>query len=329
MKDLIIEKLKESGLKGRGGGGFPVGLKWELAKKAKGNVKYVICNASEGEPNVFKDGYILRNYLNDVIEGISIAMKTISAETGYIYINSDYYKEMKEILEAAIGQKKIIIFEKKAKYIGGEETAICETIEGNRTEPRKKPPFLTDSGLFNCPTLMNNVETFYYVSKIAEGKHDKKRFYSVNGDVENPGVYELPEEMTIFEVLKKTGNYPSFDFFAQIGGGASGEIMIMEELNRPVTGAGSITIYNKKKTNVFALMERWAEFFHHGNCDKCAPCREGAYRLYEMVKTKKLDYDVLDELFLSLRESSFCALGRGIPVPFISLIEKVIKNEKY
>ncbi|MFZ2390754.1 MAG: NADH-ubiquinone oxidoreductase-F iron-sulfur binding region domain-containing protein [Minisyncoccales bacterium] len=329
MKDLIIEKLKESGLKGRGGGGFPVGLKWELAKKAKGNIKYVICNASEGEPNVFKDGYILRNYLNEVIDGIDIAMKTISAETGYIYINSNYYKEMKESIETAIGQRKIIIFEKTAKYIGGEETAICETIEGKRTEPRKKPPFLTDNGLFGCPTLMNNVETFYYVSKIAHNKHEKKRFYSVNGDVENPGVYELPEEMTIFEVLKKTGNYPSFDFFAQIGGGASGEIMIMEELNKPVTGAGSITIYNKKKTNVFALMERWAEFFHLGNCDKCVPCREGAYRLYEMVKTKKLDYDVLDELFLSLRESSFCALGRGIPVPFISLIEKVIKNEKY
>lgn len=325
-KDLLIEKLKEAGLKGRGGGGFPVGLKWELAKKAKGKTKYVICNASEGEPNVFKDGYILRNYLREVIDGIDLAMKTIGAETGYIYINSKYYDEMEEKIRAEIGKRKIIIFEKKAKYIGGEETAICESIEGKRTEPRSKPPFLTDCGLFNCPTLMNNVETFYYVSKIAKGEHEKKRFYSINGDVENEGVYELPEEMTIFEVLRKTGNYPSFDFFAQIGGGASGEIMIMEELNRPVTGAGSITIYNKKKTDVFVLMERWAEFFHLGNCDKCVPCREGAFRIYEMVKKRKLDYDILDSLFLSLRESSFCALGRGIPVPFISLIEKVIKK---
>jgi len=325
-KDLIIEKLKESGLKGRGGGGFPVGLKWELAKKAKGKTKYVICNASEGEPNVFKDGYILRNYLRDVIDGIDLAMKTIGAETGYLYINSKYHKEMEEKIRAEIGKRKIIIFEKKAKYIGGEETAMCESIEGKRAEPRSKPPFLTDCGLFNCPTLMNNVETFYYVSKIAKGEHEKKRFYSINGDVENEGVYELPEEMTIFEVLRKTGNYPSFDFFAQIGGGASGEIMIMEELNRPVAGAGSITIYNKKKTDVFVLMERWAEFFHLGNCDKCVPCREGAFRIYEMVKKRKLDYDILDSLFLSLRESSFCALGRGIPVPFISLIEKVIKK---
>jgi len=176
------------------------------------------------------------------------------------------------------------------------------------------------------PNPDEQCRTFYYVSKIAKGEHEKKRFYSINGDVENEGVYEFPEEMTIFEVLKKTGNYPSFDFFAQIGGGASGEIMIVEELNKPVTGAGSITIYNKKKTDVFSLMEKWAEFFHLGNCDKCVPCREGAYRIYEMVKKRKLDYDVLDELFLSLRESSFCALGRGIPVPFISLIEKVIKK---
>lgn len=326
-KDLLIEKLNESGLKGRGGGAFPVGLKWELTKKAKGKSKYVICNASEGEPNVFKDGYILRNYLNEVINGIDLAMKTISADAGYIYINSEYYKELREDIELAIGKKKIIIFEKKARYIGGEETAICESIEGRRAEPRSKPPFLTDSGLFGCPTLMNNVETFYYVSQIAKGKYKKSRFYSINGDVENEGVYELPEEMTIFEVLRKTNNYPSFDFFAQVGGGASGEIMIMEELNRPVTGAGSITIFNKNKTDVFALMEGWAEFFHIGNCDKCVPCREGAYRIYEMVKKRKLDYDVLDDLFLSLKESSFCALGRGIPIPFMSLIEKVIKNE--
>jgi NADH:ubiquinone oxidoreductase subunit F (NADH-binding) len=99
-----------------------------------------------------------------------------------------------------------------------------------------------------------------------------------------------------------------------------------EELNKPVTGAGSITVFDKDKTDVFDLMQKWAEFFHIGNCDKCVPCREGAYRICEMVKTRKLDYEVLDSLFLSLRESSFCALGRGIPVPFQSLIEKVIRR---
>jgi len=328
MKD-IIEKLKEAGLKGRGGAGFPTATKWELVKKAKGDKKYVVCNASEGEPNVFKDGYIIENYPEDLVNGIDIAMKAVGADTGYIYINKDYYKKFKDRLLEVIGKRNIILFEKKARYIGGEETSAVESIEGKRAEPRKRPPFLTDYGLFGCPTLMNNVETFYYVSKINKGEYEKTRFYSVNGDVLNSGVFELPEDMTIFQVLRKTENYPDFDFFVQVGGGASGEIMLPEELNRPVAGAGSITIFNRKKTDVFDLMKKWAEFFHIGNCDKCVPCREGAFRIYEMVKSRKIDYEVLDSLFLSLRESSFCALGRGIPIPFQSLIEKVIKNEKY
>ncbi|MFA5310669.1 MAG: NADH-ubiquinone oxidoreductase-F iron-sulfur binding region domain-containing protein [Candidatus Paceibacterota bacterium] len=325
MKD-IIEKLKEAGLKGRGGAGFPTATKWELVKKAKGDRKYVVCNASEGEPNVFKDGYIIEKYPEDLVNGIDIAMKAVRADTGYIYINKDYYKKFKDRLLEVIGKRNIILFEKKARYIGGEETSAVESIEGKRAEPRKRPPFLTDYGLFGCPTLMNNVETFYYVSKIDKGEYQKTRFYSVNGDVVNSGVFELPEDMTIFQVLRKTENYPAVDFFVQVGGGASGEIMLPEELNKPVTGAGSITIFDKNKTDVFDLMQKWAEFFHIGNCDKCVPCREGAYRICEMVKTRKLDYEVLDSLFLSLRESSFCALGRGIPVPFQSLIEKVIKR---
>jgi len=329
MKEDIIEKLKEAGLKGRGGAGFPTATKWELVKKAKGGKKYVICNASEGEPNVFKDGHIIEKYPKELIDGIDIAMKAIGADAAYIYLNKDYYKEFKSRLEEIIGEKNITLFKKKARYIGGEETSAVESIEGKRAEPRKRPPFLTDYGLFGCPTLMNNVETFYYVSKIAKGEYKKNRFYSVNGDVNNSGVFELPEDMTIFQVLKKTENYPSFDFFVQVGGGASGEIMLPEELNRAATGAGSITVFNRKKTDVFALMQKWADFFHVGNCDKCVPCREGAFRISEMVKSKKLDYEVLESLFLSLRESSFCALGRGIPVPFQSLIEKVIKNEKY
>jgi len=325
MKD-IIEKLKEAGLKGRGGAGFPTATKWELVKKAKGERKYVVCNASEGEPNVFKDGYIIERYPEDLVNGIDIAMQAVGADTGYIYINKDYYKKFKDRLLEVIGKRNIILFEKKARYIGGEETSAVESIEGKRAEPRKRPPFLTDYGLFGCPTLMNNVETFYYVSKIDKGEYQKTRFYSVNGDVINSGVFELPEDMTIFQVLRKTENYPAVDFFVQVGGGASGEIMLPEELNKPVTGAGSITVFDKDKTDVFDLMQKWAEFFHIGNCDKCVPCREGAYRIYEMVKTRKLDYEVLDSLFLSLRESSFCALGRGIPVPFQSLIEKVIKR---
>lgn len=321
----IVRKIKEADLKGRGGGGFPTGIKWELVKKAKGKKKYIICNASEGEPNVFKDGYILENYPKEVINGINIAADFISAEYSYIYLNKDYYKKIKNRLEDIIGNKRIIIFEKRAGYIGGEETAVCESIEGRRAEPKKKPPFLTDCGLFNCPTLMNNVETFYYISKISKGTYQKTRFYSVNGDVLNPGVYELPENLTMVQILRETNNYPDFDFFVQAGGGVSGEIMLSEELNKPVYGAGSITVFNKKETDIYSLMEKWAEFYHKGNCDKCAPCREGAYRIYEMIKARNIDMEKLEDIFLSLKKTSFCSLGRGMPLPFESLIKKIKK----
>jgi NADH:ubiquinone oxidoreductase subunit F (NADH-binding) len=322
----IIAKLKEADLKGRGGAGFSTWMKWDLAQKAEGETKYVICNASEGEPNVFKDGHILNNYIDDVIEGIDVAMRTIGAKKAYIYINKVYYNKLKQKIEKAIGNKSIVLFKKTVGYIGGEETAACELIEGNRAEPRKRPPFLTEHGLFGCPTLMNNVETFYYVTKIIKGQYKKTRFYSINGDVKKKGVYEFPEDWTVEKVLKETGNYPIFDFFVQVGGGASGEIFLPSELDKPATGAGSITVFNKKKTDPWALMKKWAEFFHTGNCDKCTPCREGAFRIYEMMRHKKIDDQLLDDIFFSLRETSFCALGRGMPVPFKSLIEKVLKK---
>ncbi len=321
----IITKLKEAELKARGAG-FPTGSKWEMVKRAKGDKKYVICNSSEGEPNVFKDGYILENYPKEVINGMDIAIKELGATAAYLYLNKNYYDKYKDNLKKIIGDKPIILFKKMVGYIGGEETAACELIEGKRCQPRKKPPFLTDYGLFGCPTLMNNVETFYYVSKVSKGEDSKKRFYSVNGEVENEGVYELPDSLTIEQVLKETGNYPKFDFFVQVGGGASGEIILPNELDKPASGAGSITIYNRDKTDVYELMEKWAEFFHNQNCDKCLPCREGAYRIYEMVKSRKIDYELLYSLFDSLGNTSFCALGRGMPVPFSSLIEKVIKK---
>lgn len=324
MED-IIAKLKEAGLKGRGGAGFPTAAKWEALKNAQGDKKYAICNASEGELNVFKDGYLLENYPEDVINGIDIAIRELGCSSAYLYLNKDYYEKYKDNLSKIIGDKPIILFKKIAGYIGGEETAACELIEGRRAQPRRKPPFLTDSGLFGCPTLMNNVETFYYVSKISKGEYEKKRFYSVNGDVKHVGVYELPEDWTMEQVLKETDNYPDFDFFAQAGGGASGEILLPPELNKPVSGAGSITIYNKGTTDVYALMEKWAEFFHYGNCDKCLPCREGAYRIHEMIKSRDIDYELLKSIFNSLN-ASFCALGKGIPLPFTGLIEKVIQN---
>ncbi|MDD3170693.1 MAG: NADH-ubiquinone oxidoreductase-F iron-sulfur binding region domain-containing protein [Candidatus Pacebacteria bacterium] len=324
-KQNIVLKLKKAGLSGRGGAGFPTWLKWKLVKKAKAEKKFVIVNASEGEPGVFKDGFLLERFPEEVINGMVLAMEEVGATTGYVYLNPLYFKKYGKNLKKIIGKRPIILFEKKKGYIGGEETALCEAIEGKRVEPRTKPPYLAEKGLFGFPTLVNNVETFYYASRISKGEYKKNRFYSVNGDVKKPGVFEFPESLTIEEVLKKTNNYPDFDFYVQSGGGAAGEILLRAELNKPVSGAGSITVYNKAKTDPYALMKKWVEFFMKGNCDKCLPCREGLYRLKEMIRKKDLSKETLNEIFFSLGEASFCALGRGVPVPFRSFLKKVMK----
>jgi NADH:ubiquinone oxidoreductase subunit F (NADH-binding) len=323
----IISKLKKSGLKGRSGSSFPTGLKWESVKNAKASKKYVICNAAEGEPEVFKDDYILKNYPDKVIEGMKIALKTIDHSSGYIYINKEYFKKYGNKLKKLIGKLPISIFLKKTefgKYIGGEETSLIESIEGKRAEPRQKPPHPTQAGLFGYPTLVNNVETFYYVSKINENKYNNERFYCISGEVKNKGVFEFPEDWTIKKVLKETDNWPDFNFFVQVGGGAEGEIFLSKELDKPVKYLASIIVFNLK-TDPYSLMGKWVDFLMKGNCDKCVPCREGLYRLSEMIKKRKIDKNTLEDLFLVLEETSFCPLGRGATIPFKSLISKVLK----
>ena len=320
----IIEKLKQANLTGRGGAGFPTGLKWESVVQAEGEKKYVICNASEGEPNVFKDGYILENYAEELIAGMALAMETIQAVEAYLYLNPNYFDKYQDNLIQVIGAQPIKLFKKPHYYIAGEETVICNLIEGQRMEPRQRPPFISTSGLFGCPTLMNNVETFYYASKINKGEYQQARFYSINGEAKNPGVYELPENLSISEILKQTSNLPEFEFFMQVGGGAVGEILLGSEINQTAKGAGSITIYNKQTADPYKIMEAWADFFLNGNCDKCLPCREGIYRIKEIILQKNLKKEDLDPLFNVLEKASFCALGRGAAAPFRGLINKII-----
>lgn len=321
----IIDLLKKDNLLGRGGAGFPTGQKWEMVSKQVSDKKYIICNGSEGEPGVFKDGFLLENHPEDIIEGIKIALAEIDHSLAYLYLRKDYYKKFKTKLQKLIGKFPIIIFCETGGYLGGEETTLLNIIEQKRKEPRIKPPFPPQNGLFGCPTLINNIETFYFVSKIAKGQYQNTKFYSVSGDVKNKGVFELPINYSIEQVLKETGNFPSFDFFIQVGGGAIGEILLKNELPRPVCGAGAIIVFNKKKTDLLALMKKWANFFIKENCDKCLPCREGIFRIKELLSAKKLNRQLLDEIFFSLKETSFCALGKGIPVPFESLLAKVCK----
>lgn len=322
MSDFI-KKIEDSGLVGRSGSCYPTGRKWRQVKEAKVKNRYVVCNASEGEPEIFKDHHLLKHNLNEVISGIKLAIDELEADRAYIYLNKNYYKEFKDKLEQLCDGLPIILIEKKEGYIAGEETSLLEAIEGNPAEPRVKPPFPTEKGLWGKPTLVNNVETFYWVSKIAKGEYDKKRLVCVSGKVANRGVFEMPESMTIEEILKKTDNYPDFDFFAQVGGGVCGVIMLPDELNRPIEGAGSIVIYDRKETNPYDLMKKWLDFLLMGNCDKCTPCREGLFRISEMVERGLINEEILNEILFTMRNTSFCVLGISVEAPIRTLIEKV------
>ena len=327
----IIEKIEEAGLTGRSGGGFPTHLKWQAVKQAKGKKKYVVCNGSEGEPGVFKDKYILENEPLKVIEGMKIALKELGAASGYLYLNPDYYQTMKTPLGRLISDLPIEIFKKPSGYLAGEETVLLNAIEGKALEPRLKPPFPSDKGLFGKPTLINNVETFYWISKIAKSEYKKERFYSIGGAAPNKGVFLFPENLNIATILRQSKNWPGFDFFVQTGGGASGEILLASELEKPLKGIGAIIIYNKIKTNPLLLMQKWVRFFMENNCDKCTPCREGIYRLSEILNKQKTtappannkDVQTLKDVFLALEKTSLCPLGRIAVLPFKSALQKL------
>lgn len=322
----IIQKIKESGLTGRGGAGFPTWQKWEAVKNAPGEKKYVICNASEGEPGVMKDGFILENYPEEFLDGVKVAMEYLGASEGYIYLRKDYYDKFKAKLVELTKNLPITLFREPGGYLCGEESTLIESIEGNRFEPRDKPPFPTQVGLFGFPTLVNNLETFYWISKISKDEYHKSRFYSLNGDINNPGVFEFLEDYSIEKVLKETNNFPEKPFFVQIGGGASGNILTQEELSEKVSGAGAIIVYDKEKTDLKKLMKKWIDFYSNENCGKCTPCREGVFRIKELLDSKDMDMEKLKDILFALRETSFCPLGKGVTIPLESLLEKIAKN---
>jgi len=320
----IIKELKRYNVLGRSGSCFPAYLKWQQVLSAKADKKYIICNGSEGEPKNFKDKYILKNYPDYVIEGIKQALKAIPDSTAFIYLRKDYYRKFKRRLKKHIKGFHIKLVKKRGGYLGGEETVVCEVLEGKRPEPRIKPPYPAYYGLFGCPTLVSNVETFYVAGKIAKKEYENERFYTVTGDVKNKGVFKLDKDSTIKQILEQTNNYPDFDFFVQSGGGAMGEILLAKELNKQVEGIGCMVVFDKEKTDPLKLMKEWTTFFLAENCDKCTPCREGIYRLDEMINKNKLDKKILDDICFVLEKTSFCPLGRNAFKPFKTLIEKLM-----
>lgn len=329
----ILAKIKEANLIGRGGASFPVAIKWTAVSNAKADKKFVVCNSSEGEPGVKKDGYILEHYGEKVVDGIKLAMEFLSVSAnvkGCLYINHDYAEKFGDELSRLAAGSPIEIFVKpiEAGYIGGEESAALNVIEGKRAEPRLKPPFPGEKGLWLLPTLVNNVETFLNVSLVNSGEYKKIRYYTVSGDCGRPGVFELPEDHTVEQVLKESNNYPDFPFFVQVGGNGSGEVLNDKQLNGAVSGAGSITVYKLEKHKPKDLLSYWVGFFFSESCGQCTACREGTYRLKEILESDKPNWTMFIDLLDNLRETSFCALGSSVPVPIKSYVNNVLSGDE-
>ncbi len=320
----IIDKIQKSGILGRSGSLYPVFMKWKTVKSSDEAEKYVICNGAEGEMETLKDYYLLKNYPEIVLDGVKIAIQELNATKGFIYLKKSYFEEFYSKLEKLV-DNQIEIIEKKGGYIGGEETAVIEVIEGNAPEPRIKPPFPTDFGLWGKPTLINNLETFYSVSKINSDDYHNTRFFSIGGDAPNKGVFEFGENITVRELLEKTNNIPDFTYFLQVGGGSSGRILLPEETEVTLNCLGSVIIYNREKTDPFLLMLKWIDSFLEGNCDKCTPCREGLFRIKEMINQK--NFSEINDLFFVMEKTSLCPLGRVAVSPFSTLLEKIVFDE--
>jgi len=344
----IIDEIKASGLRGRGGAGFPCGLKWELASKAPGDEKYVICNADEGEVGTFKDRYILENDPFSLIEGIAIAGHAIGAKKAYIYLRAEY-RFLLGLLEKAIAQSKkkgflkhlnIEVRQGAGAYVCGEESALMDSIEGKRGEVRYRPPFPPTSGLWGKPTIINNVETLMNIPRImlngAEwfGRMGTERskgtkVFSVSGDVGKPGVYELVLGSSLRELVEDMALAKKIKA-VQVGG-ATGRIIPADMLDTPlsfetVLGAGAVTVFDKSR-DMIDIVCRTMEFLAEESCGKCAPCREGteamAGILERFSKGEGLEKDitVLGELADTMMLASMCGLGQAAPIPVMDSLQ--------
>jgi [NiFe] hydrogenase diaphorase moiety large subunit len=359
----VIEEVRASNIKGRGGAGFPTGVKWNLAASAQADRKYVVCNADEGEPGTFKDRVLLSEYAPLLLEGMVIAGYAIGAQKGYIYLRGEY-KSIEPVLEKAIKEmkdnnflgEKILGNEKfsfdieiklgAGAYVCGEETALIESMEGQRGEPRNRPPFPVNTGFLGYPTIVNNVETMAAIPHIlAKGsawfksfgteKSSGSKILSVSGDCKSPGVYEVPFGITVKELLKIAGAENTKA--VQIGG-ASGTCVAEREFNRKIafedlpTG-GSIIIFDKTRNMVDAVAN-FLEFFKEESCGQCTPCREGIPVLLEgleMIRKGQCGERYLKDLF-SLSETmqcaSKCGLGQSAPNAFVAVINNFKEDYK-
>ncbi|WP_066647924.1 NADH-quinone oxidoreductase subunit NuoF [Christensenella timonensis] len=362
----VIDIIKQSGLRGRGGGGFPTGLKWQFGADAKGDKKYVICNADEGDPGAFMDRSVLEGDPHAVIEAMAIAGYAIGADTGYVYVRAEYPIAVKR-LQIAIDQAKEygLLGEKifdtdfsfdieirlgAGAFVCGEETALMESIEGRRGEPRPKPPFPANKGLFGKPTIINNVETLANIPQIilkgaewfaSMGTEKSKgtKVFALGGKINNTGLVEIPMGTTLREVIYEIGGGipDGKKFKAAQTGGPSGGCIPAEHLDLKIDydtlmsigsmmGSGGLIVMDEDNCMV-DVAKFFLDFTVDESCGKCPPCRIGTKRMLEILeritdgKGKPGDIEKLIELGESIKAGALCGLGKTAPNPVLSTIK--------
>ena len=365
--DHVVEQLQESGLRGMGGAGFPTGKKWELVRGIDEPVKYAICNADESEPGTFKDRQLLAEEPHLVLEGLLLGMVVTGAEEGWVFIRHEYGPEQavlrREIdrvrSEGLLGDDvlgsgtrlEVDIFTSPGGYILGEETALIEAMEGHRGEPRNKPPFPGNYGLWGRPTLMNSVETFADVPVIVSrgaawwndqgvGGHQGLKFFAVSGHVEHPGVYCVPTGTTIRDLLATAGGVRGGAELQSVQpGGASSNFLGPDSLDVPLDfdtvaeagsmlGSGAVVVL-AEGTDALAAATNVLRFFRNESCGKCVPCRVGSTKAHELLTDTLRNGGVLDderrarllELEAVMRKTSICGLGQVALGPVVSVLD--------
>jgi NADP-reducing hydrogenase subunit HndC len=362
----VIAVLEQSGLQGRGGAGFPAGLKWKFVSKAPGAKKYVICNADESEPGTFKDRLVLEGDPHVIIEALALAAYAVGADEGYIYIRGEYelaQKRVKLAIEQAhemglLGQNifgsafnfELHVHTGAGAYICGEETALIESIEGKRGEPRARPPYPTTNGLWGKPTLVNNVETLANVPAILRNgaewyrkfgtpKSPGTKVYTILGNVNVTGVIEVPMGITLREVVSiyAKGMKNGATFKVAQTGGSSGSVIPASLQDTPMDfesfgkagvslGSGALLICDEN-TCVVDLARVLLNFFKNESCGKCTPCRIGTHRAYDLLtkigegQGQKGDLDQLVSLADTLVAMSNCGLGQSAAVPIKDILK--------
>ncbi|MBS4045594.1 MAG: NAD(P)H-dependent oxidoreductase subunit E [Alphaproteobacteria bacterium] len=351
-REALVAEIEVAGLRGMGGAGFPTARKWRAVLEQP-KPRLLAVNGDEGEPGTLKDRWFLETDPHGFLEGMLIAAFLIEAETAYLYLRDEYpalhvviSEELKALKAAGLlGDVQVELRRGAGAYICGEESAMLESIEGKRGLPRQKPPFPFQVGLWGRPTLINNVETLYWVPQIADkgaawwqghGRNGGKglRSYSVSGRVRNPGVKLAPAGVTITELIEEYcgGMLPGHSFMAYLPGGASGGILPASLNNIPLDfgqlekygcfiGSAAVIVLSDQD-DVKGAALNLMKFFRHESCGQCTPCRVGTEKAVELMAQPTWDEPLLRDLAQVMRDASICGLGQAAPNPLLSVLER-------